>query len=279
MLSGYTEVKERADLSPAGTATRTRSQPEPPVARPPVTERAVQAQVEAQEAVASVARAARAQAGNGGVLQVVHGAKRVGWAAYELQSNATELVQGVAKPPYAATGSLDSLESRKLAEGVHFQVLYDRSALARPPQLDLTSRLVSMGEQARVIHVAPTKLIIVDNEVALLPLTANEQTVESAVVIRSSAMLMAMVRIFEDLWRFAAPFTPSLGAASGEVVPSEEERWILSLLASGATDDTIGRLMGFSARTAHRRVRELIARLGVETRFQAGMQAVKLGWL
>lgn len=242
-------------------------------------ERAVQAEVEAREAVASVARAARAQAGNGGVLQVVHGAKRVGWAAYELQSNANELVQGVAKPPYAATGALDSLESRKLAEGVHFHVLYDRSALARPPQLELTSRLVSMGEQARVIHVAPTKLILVDNEVGLLPLTASEQTVESAVVIRSSAMLAAIMRIFDDLWRFAAPFTPDQEPVNGEVLPSEEERWILSLLASGATDDTIGRLMGFSARTAHRRVRELVARLGVETRFQAGMQAVKLGWL
>jgi len=267
VLSGYTEAPERPQPS-----TQVRS-------GPPATERAVQAQVEAREAVASVTRAAKAQAGAGGVLQVVHGARRVGWAAYELQRSATEIVQGVAKPPYAATGSLDSLESRKLAEGVEYQVLYDRSALARPPQLELTSRLVALGEQARVIHVAPTKMILVDNEVALLPLTTTEQTVESAVVIRSSAMLVAVMRIFEDLWRFAAPFTSDQRVITGDEQPSEEERWILSLLASGATDDTIGRLMGFSARTAHRRVRELIARLGVETRFQAGMQAVKLGWL
>ncbi|MEU6267489.1 DNA-binding response regulator [Saccharopolyspora shandongensis] len=239
----------------------------------PLTERAVRAQV------ASVTRAARAQSGNGGVLQVVHGAKRVGWAAYELQRNATQLVQGVAKPPYVTTGPLDSLESRKLAEGVQYQVLYDRSALARPPQLDITTKLVAMGEQARVIHVAPTKLIMVDNEIALLPLTVSETSVESAVVVRSSAMLAAIARIFEDLWRFAAPFTADQDLSGHELQPTEEERWILSLLASGATDDTIGRLMGFSARTAHRRVRELISRLGVETRFQAGMQAVKLGWL
>ncbi|WP_460958647.1 hypothetical protein [Parasphingorhabdus pacifica] len=272
-------MKERTELSSTGASASDCSRADSAIADPASTERAVQAQVQAQEAVASVAKAAQAQAGSGGVLQIVRGAKRVGWAAYELQSNANVLVQGVAKPPYAATGALDSLESRKLAEGVEFQVLYDRSALARPPQLELTSRLVAMGEQARVIHVAPTKLVVVDNEVALLPLTASEQTVESAVVIRSSAMLGAMVRIFEDLWRFAAPFTADQELLNGEVMPSEEERWILSLLASGATDDTIGRLMGFSARTAHRRVRELVARLGVETRFQAGMQAVKLGWL
>ncbi|CAM06290.1 hypothetical protein A8924_0115 [Saccharopolyspora erythraea NRRL 2338] len=267
MLPGYTEALERTQAD--GRETRDSS----------VTERAVQAQVEAREAVASVAKAAKAQSGSGGVLQVVNGAKRVGWAAYELQRNASHLVQGVAKPPYITTGPLDSLESRKLAEGVEFQVLYDRSALARPPQLEITSKLVALGEQARVIHVAPTKLIVVDNEIALLPLTASETSVESAVVIRSSAMLGALARIFEDLWRFAAPFSADQDPMIGDNQPSEEERWILSLLASGATDDTIGRLMGFSARTAHRRVRELIARLGVETRFQAGMQAVKLGWL
>ena len=148
----------------------------------------------------------------------------------------------------------------------------------RKPEID--AKLVAQGEQARVIHVAPTKLIMVDNEIALMPLTVSQDTVESAVVVRSSAMLAALGRIFDDMWRFAAPFTAAQDLLSGqEMQPTEEERWILSLLASGATDDTIGRLMGFSARTAHRRVRELIARLGVETRFQAGMQAVKLGWL
>ncbi|WP_228717428.1 helix-turn-helix transcriptional regulator [Allosaccharopolyspora coralli] len=261
MLTGHTATPERVVNGPAAT------------------DEAVQAHVDARETVASVARAARARGSNGGVLQVVHGSKRVGWAAYELQRSARTLVQGVVKPPYAATDSLDSVETHKLSEGVDYKVLYDRAALALPPQIDVTSRLVSLGEQARVVHLAPTKLLVVDNEVALLPLVTSENSIDSAVVVRNSAMLAAMVRIFDDLWRFAAPFTGQAATVNGDAQPSEEERWILSLLASGATDDTIGRLMGFSARTAHRRVRELIARLGVETRFQAGMQAVKLGWL
>lgn len=246
--------------------------------------RAVQAEparvgphVAAPREPASSAASARPTPGNG-VLQVVQGAKRIGCAAYELQRNATRRVCGVAKPPYAATGTLDSLESYKLAEGVRYQVLYDRTALARPPQLDITTRLVAQGEQARVLHVAPTKLIMVDDEIALLPLVLSESAVESAIVVRSSAMLAALGRIFDDLWRYAAPFTAEQDLL-GDARPTEEERWILSLLASGATDDTIGRLMGFSPRTAHRRVRELVTRLGVETRFQAGMQAVRLGWL
>ncbi|MBA8827284.1 DNA-binding NarL/FixJ family response regulator [Saccharopolyspora lacisalsi] len=254
MLSGFTETSRPSQHSSDETADPGAGDP-------------------AREFVASVTQARSSD----GVIQVVRGARRVGWAAYRLQRDASETVRGVVKPPYAATESLDSLECLKLSEGVDYQVLYDRAALARPPQLEVTSRLVSLGEQARIVHLAPTKLLLVDNAVALLPLTTTSRTVESAVVVRSSALLAALVRIFDDLWRFAGPFT-SHGAISSEA-PSEEERWILSLLASGSTDENIGRLMGFSARTAHRRVRELITRLGVETRFQAGVQAVKLGWL
>lgn len=257
MPSTYIEPRRHAQAGNPGEAERVRTR--------------------AQQTVESVAQTA----GNTGegVLQVLHGAERIGSAAYKLQRNAMHRVRGVVKPPYAATEVLDNLEAHKLGEGVGYQVLYDRSALSRPPQLDLTARMLELGEQARVVHLAPTKLLLVDDEIALLPLTTSTRTVESAVLVRNSAMLAAVTRIFDDLWKFAAPLRMSgeLEAESGQ--PSDEERWILSLLASGATDEAIGRLMGFSSRTAHRRVRELIARLGVETRFQAGVQAVKLGWL
>lgn len=264
MLHGNTEARERPPADPDVP-----DQPDPSAATSPATGPAP---------LTSVARAVSAQSGDGGVLQVVHGAKRVGWVAYELQRSATEQVRGVVRPPCASTSALDALEMRKLAEGVDHQVLYDRSALARPARLEMTARLVEAGEQARVLHLAPTKLVLVDGEIALLPLVTTDAAVESAVVVRNCALLSAVRRIFDDLWRLAAPFTAAHGTQDA-AQPSEEERWILSLLASGATDDAIGRLMGFSARTAHRRVRELVARLGVETRFQAGMQAVRLGWL
>lgn len=232
-----------------------------------------------QAVAATMGAAIRTHTTNGGVLQVVHGARRVRIAAHELQRAAVGQVELMGKPPPAATEPLDSLERSKLADGVTYRVLYDRSALSDPEQLADTARLVALGEQAKVVHAAPTKLVIVDNEVAMVPLTMREHIVDSALVIRSSEMLVSMERIFDDLWRFAVPFTTALQSQLGAGRPSEQERWILSLLAAGATDDAIGRLMGFSGRTAHRRVRELISRLGVETRFQAGMRAVQLGWL
>lgn len=224
----------------------------------------------------SVARSA--QTSREGVLRIVHGAECIGSLAHRLQRDATRVVRGVVKPPYVATDSLDALECHKLSEGVDYQVLYDRCALSHRAQLDRTSRMLDLGEQARVVHLAPVKLLLVDDEIGLLPLTSTSQTLESAVLLRGSTMLSAMSSVFDDLWRLAAPLCANRGGGATDV-PSEEERWILSLLAAGATDEAIGRHMGFSSRTAHRRVRELIWRLGVQTRFQAGVRAVKLGWL
>ena len=48
---------------------------------------------------------------------------------------------------------------------------------------------------------------------------------------------------------------------------------------SGAKDEQIARTMGLSLRTVRRRVADLMIELGVDTRFQAGAEAVRRGWL
>ncbi|MQA28081.1 MAG: hypothetical protein GEU94_22110 [Micromonosporaceae bacterium] len=121
------------------------------------------------------------------------------------------------------------------------------------------------------------KMMIVDRAIAVVPLQVNERTVESSLVVRESGLLTSLIRVFTDLWHSAVSF--GSGSAPADGAPTSAERRVLALLASGATDEGIGRLMGFSPRTAHRRVRDLAAKLGVETRFQAGVQAVRQGWL
>ena len=54
---------------------------------------------------------------------------------------------------------------------------------------------------------------------------------------------------------------------------------VLNLLAAGLTDDAMARHLGVSVRTVQRRVREICARLGARTRFQAGLQARRHGLL
>lgn len=54
---------------------------------------------------------------------------------------------------------------------------------------------------------------------------------------------------------------------------------ILSLLSAGRTDAAIARQSGISQRTVERRVRALMNQLGAATRFQAGVQAARRGWI
>lgn len=210
-------------------------------------------------------------------LEILVGPDQVRRAAEALQRAARRCVQGIDKPPYAGTSQLNLVERELLGNGVTYQVIYDRAALAPPGRLDTIAEAVELGEQARVAAGVPMKLLIVDHTVAVVPLDTAEHTVERALVVRGGSLLASFARVFSDLWRAAAVFGSS--ADTDDDTPTGEDRHILALLAAGATDEAIGRSMGFSPRTAHRRVRDLVARLGVETRFQAGMQAVRLGWL
>ena len=64
----------------------------------------------------------------------------------------------------------------------------------------------------------------------------------------------------------------------GEARP-DLRRFLLQQLAAGAKDEQIARSLGVSLRTVRRRVSEPVDELGVENRFQAGVEAVRRGWI
>jgi DNA-binding NarL/FixJ family response regulator len=63
----------------------------------------------------------------------------------------------------------------------------------------------------------------------------------------------------------------------GEISPADQA--LLHLLHAGLKDDAIARNLDISERTLRRRITELTTRLGASSRFQAGAQAVRRGWL
>ena len=50
-------------------------------------------------------------------------------------------------------------------------------------------------------------------------------------------------------------------------------------LTEGAKDEQIARTLGISLRTVRRRIADLLSELGADSRFQAGVEAVRRGWL
>jgi DNA-binding CsgD family transcriptional regulator len=92
----------------------------------------------------------------------------------------------------------------------------------------------------------------------------------------ASSMLDAFSELFEALWDRAVPLNRS--AADSDALPPDDAE-LVGLLASGATDETIARTLGWSVRTVHRHVHRLMTDVGAETRFQAGMEAVRRNWV
>ncbi len=185
-------------------------------------------------------------------------------------------------PPYlsAPTWNHRADEVVALREGVRFRVIYDRRAVDRPGRIAELEESVVAGEEVRVTDL-PMKLGIGDGRLAMLPLSIDPVDLDCWLVVHESVLVEALSAFFEVYWQRAVPLRvarsrPELVGADG---PTEIERDLLPLLVAGLTDREIAGHLGWHERTAHRHLRTMMTRLDAVTRFQAGYQAVRRGWL
>ena len=93
----------------------------------------------------------------------------------------------------------------------------------------------------------------------------------------SAAELTRLGELFEATWARGTPIFATAAGAAGEL--DQVDRALLSLLNAGLKDEAVGRQLDLSERTVRRRIADLVDRLGATSRFQAGAQAVRRGWL
>jgi DNA-binding MarR family transcriptional regulator/DNA-binding CsgD family transcriptional regulator len=214
-------------------------------------------------------------------IEVVRGRSAVQARLDELTRNARTEMRGFDAPPYLNDPDAPSrFEVEGLRKGVRYRVIYDWQAIGRPGRLPDIDHTIERGEEARVARV-PMKLGLSDHSMAMLPLRNDPVDVECWLVVHDSVLLDALSALFETYWERAVPLhiargRPDLVNADG---PNEVERVLLPLLFAGLTDKAIAAHLGWHERTAHRHLRSMLARLDAETRFQAGYQAVRRGWL
>ncbi|HEV2450834.1 MAG TPA: helix-turn-helix domain-containing protein [Streptosporangiaceae bacterium] len=204
----------------------------------------------------------------------------------QLQRSAQREVRSFDRPPYAnEVAAPNQVERERLAAGISFRAVYARAGLDLPGRLDAMRAMVAAGEQARVTADLPVKMFLADNAIGLIPLERRDRAdaADSALVIHSSSLLDTLSALFEAIWATSVPVKfgddgTAETKSSGEE-PGEGQRTLLGLLAVGLTDEAIGRQLGWHPRTVQRHVRRLMSELGAQTRFQAGLQAVRRGWL
>ncbi|MEU6714481.1 LuxR C-terminal-related transcriptional regulator [Nonomuraea sp. NPDC046802] len=212
------------------------------------------------------------------LVEVVQGQAAVVQRFTQLQQTATQELLVLDRPPYAQDPTQQNVaEMERLAHGLVVRGIYDVAALEIPGKLRLAQESVTAGEQARISPEVPMKLAIADRKSAILPLSTDASAhADSAVIVHSSTLLDALVTLFEVLWRSSLPLpAKSFSPSAAESLPDPA---LFTLLAAGLKDEAVARQLGVSLRTVHRRVSELMDRLGARTRFQAGLLAARRGW-
>jgi DNA-binding CsgD family transcriptional regulator len=200
-----------------------------------------------------------------GGARVLRGRQEITAATARLLDSATREVRQYDVPaPAGRPDPGDGLRARP-SRGIRHRIVTDASA-SRPVH--------RWGVEQRSLPQVPFRMLIADSHAALVG-----RGPEESLLIGPSLLLDVLVDGFESTWGLATPVDRPALAPAGRPAVTEEDRRLLAVMAAGATDQAISRQLHISVRTVQRRVRALMDRLDAGTRFQAGMNAAKRGWI
>lgn len=215
------------------------------------------------------------------LVEVVIGAAAVTQRFLQLQLGATDEVCAlVTGTPVAVTGMENDAEEQAADRGVRYRVVLERAVLDQPDGITELTAALNRDEQVRVVDKVPTKLVVADRTLAMVPLTSH--TAEpAALVVHASGLLELLSGLFESIWRDALPLClgPSGPIEQNPDGPDATDLEVLSLLLAGLTDASVAKQLDLGLRTVQRRVKRLMELTGVTTRLQLGWHAYERGWV
>lgn len=215
------------------------------------------------------------------LVDVVRGADAVRQRFNQLQRGARQEVRMFIRDEVVAVSTEENVEEPEaIGRGVHYRFVLERARLEAPGILDGVRSALAEGMQVRVAASLPIRMLVVDDEVAMIPLlAAGLDQSGGALLLKAGGLLDMAVSLFERTWHSAVPLSLGAGDTVSEQVLGADERELLMLLSAGLTDRAIGKRLGVSQRTVQRRVQELMVHAQAESRLQLGVAAVQRGWL
>jgi hypothetical protein len=171
------------------------------------------------------------------------------------------------------THQIDDWVIDLLRSGRRSRAIYDLRVFEKAP--GTIRRRAEAGERVRLLTDVPTRLAVLGSSAALI-CERFDVFNDRLLVLRQHAMVASLSLLFEHLWDKAMPVPGHDGEAFDE---AGARRLLLTQLAGGAKDEQIARAFGISVRTVRRRVADLLDELGAASRFQAGVEAARRGWL
>lgn len=216
------------------------------------------------------------------VIDVVRGPQAVAQHFAQLQRGAKESVRAMVKPDVVVVDSEENVdEAAALERGIKYRVIIESQAFNKPGFANQVAVTAATGEDIRVVDALPLRMLIADEELALLPLHSESATSTEvgALLLRPSGLLDAMCALFEMSWQRAQPtYLPADGTVDRPDL-DEVDQHLLVLLRAGITDKAIAGQLGMSLRTVQRKLQLLMTKAEVATRFQLGVAAASKGWI
>ncbi|MEU4193125.1 LuxR C-terminal-related transcriptional regulator [Kribbella sp. NPDC026611] len=164
-----------------------------------------------------------------------------------------------------------------LERGLKMRTVYLQSMTTSKQILEYAAMIHRLGGEVRATPTLPMRLLIFDHEIAIMPMDPDNPTA-GAVIHRSPAVVSVALALFDAYWSRAVElFDPEERENDTPLTPHEAE--VLRLLAGGAKDEQVARLLGISLRTARRITANLSDRLDAASRFELGVAAAKRGWV
>ncbi len=172
------------------------------------------------------------------------------------------------------------LDLRGIRRGVEMRVIYEASVLEDELNRVYLRELVMGGTKVRVTRQQLERMVIMDGQVAVVPVDpANSR--RGALIVRNPGLVAGFLDLFHRAWQDAEELPWQAEGAEQPVANTitQQDKRILELLASGCTDETSAREVGVSVRHLRRAISRLMQELGANSRFEAGVEAARRGWL
>jgi DNA-binding CsgD family transcriptional regulator/predicted transcriptional regulator len=214
--------------------------------------------------------------------ELIHSPKEIRECFVRLQRTARREVLSFTRLPFALALESNDTELEMLGRGVRYRAVYERAVLAQPGASEHLRSYLHAGEQARAATVLPSKFVIADRRLALIPVGADQEPAAGCLLIRTRGIVQALASLFEQVWDRSVPLQWHQRAepeGEAQATFSGEDRELLSLMLAGLPDKALASQLGLSVRTVHRRIRRLMSLAGCTTRMQLGWYAADAGLL
>jgi DNA-binding CsgD family transcriptional regulator len=163
-----------------------------------------------------------------------------------------------------------------LRRGIRTRALYQHAALRDRHTRSYLTELADNGAKIRFAPSVPGRSLVIDREVALLPIpdAAGRQ---GLAIVRETNVVAWVVATFEQLWAEAIPIEDVVHRQGDDARLDQTRAAILRLMAEGEKDEAISRRLSISVRTCRRHIADYMTQVGATSRFQAGVIAARAG--